>query len=423
MTTASVDEDALGDTRASPSAPQAPAPLVAGTAGADARHTTILPAVEWSGDQPRLVSSSRSRFEELGELGKGGMGEVFLARDHDIDRTVALKKLPEGCDTGQVLRFVEEVRAVGKLEHPNIVPVHDVGIDERGRFFFVMKHLQGESLETIVKKLQAGDPEAKSRFSRPVQLQILLGVLHAVGYAHRQGFVHRDLKPGNIMVGPFGEVTVIDWGIAKRVMNPDGSPVRTRSGDLPAVGTAEGKDTSREEALKTRQGALVGTALYMSPEQARGDHEKLDFRSDLYSVAVIFHELVTLKHYLTGKKSLKEVVDGVQTVLPAFPSIAPADGAEAAPCELAWFFDKGLAKDPAQRFQTADQMVEHLQTLLDGRFAVQCSRTAMKRGLHAGLHGIDKHPAAWMFGGPVLGVFAVGSMVWALVSLVRWALS
>lgn len=425
MSTTSVDEDALADTRArdalgdTQASSRAPAgPAATGTLGADSRHITVLPAVEWKGDQPQLVSSSRSRFEELGALGKGGMGEVVLVKDHDIDRTVALKKLPEGSNVGQVLRFVEEVRAVGKLEHPNIVPVHDVGIDERGRFFFVMKHLQGDSLETIIKKLQAGDPEARARFSRPVKMQILLGVLHAIDYAHRQGFVHRDLKPANIMVGPFGEVTVVDWGIAKRVKNPDGSPVRSRSGDFPAAAPAEGTATGRA-VLQTNQGALVGTPLYMSPEQARGDHDSLDFRSDLYSIAVIFHELVTLKHYLDGKRSLQEVIDGVQTVLPAFPSMVPKAGDESAPCELSWFFEKGLAKDPAQRFQSAGEMLDHLQELLDGRFEVKCTRTAMKRGLHAGLHGIDAHPLRMIMMGTLTAALAVGSVGWTLYSLAR----
>jgi serine/threonine-protein kinase len=275
----------------------------------------------------------------------------------------------------------------------------------------------------VIKKLQAGDPEAKARFSRPVQMQILLGVLHAVSYAHRQGFVHRDLKPANIMVGPFGEVTVVDWGIAKRVKNADGTPARSTSGEVPAAGAPEARETSRDAVLKTRQGSLVGTPLYMSPEQARGDHETLDFRSDLYSIAVIFHELVTLKHYLDGRKSLQEVIDGVQTVLPAFPSLAPKPGEEAAPCELSWLFDKGLAKDPGKRFQSADAMIQQLQDVLDGRFEVQCSRTAMKRGLHAGLQGIDKYPAAWMVGGPMVVLFALGSMGWAIFQLVRWATS
>ena len=102
-------------------------------------RSTVLPRVEWVGPEPKVNPSQRQRFEELGLLGEGGMGEVLLAQDHDIEREVALKRLPQNCDLGRVLRFVEEIRTIGRLEHPNIVPVHDVGVDAAGRYFFVMK--------------------------------------------------------------------------------------------------------------------------------------------------------------------------------------------------------------------------------------------------------------------------------------------
>ena len=187
-------------------------------AGGNAR-STVLPRVEWEGPHPKVKPSERHRFEELGLLGEGGMGEVVLAQDHDIERTVALKRLPENCDLGRVLRFVEEIRTVGQLEHPNIVPVHDVGVDANGRYYFVMKHLRGETLESIIARLKAGD--AHSRFTMQVRLQVFLSILNALAYAHQQGFIHRDLKPANIMVGPYGEVTVMDWGLAKRIRTPD----------------------------------------------------------------------------------------------------------------------------------------------------------------------------------------------------------
>ena len=147
------------------------------TPGNPAR-STVLPRVEWEGPHPKVNPTQRHRFEELGLLGEGGMGEVVLAQDHDIERQVALKRLPENCDLGRVLRFVEEIRTVGQLEHPNIVPVHDVGVDAAGRYYFVMKHLHGETLESIISRLRAGDVAAHQRFPMTVRVQIMLSVMN-----------------------------------------------------------------------------------------------------------------------------------------------------------------------------------------------------------------------------------------------------
>ncbi len=126
-------------------------------------RSTVLPRVEWNGDQPNVLPSQRERFEELRRLGRGGMGEVVLLKDHDINRTVALKRMITGSSLDRVLRFVEEIRTVGQLDHPNIVPVHDVGVDEQGRYFFVMKHLEGDTLKSIITRLK---PSATSRSRR-----------------------------------------------------------------------------------------------------------------------------------------------------------------------------------------------------------------------------------------------------------------
>ena len=205
-----------GNAPASLALPQTP------PAAASTRRSTVLPRVEWAGDKPNIVPFERERFEEVRPLGQGGMGEVVLLKDNDIERMVALKRLTDGNDVDRLLRFVEEIRTVGQLDHPNIVPVHDVGIDQLGRYYFVMKHLQGDTLESIIDKLREGDRATHARFTFPVRVQLFLGVLNALAYAHRKGFIHRDLKPANIMVGPYGEVTVMDWGLARRVRSAGG---------------------------------------------------------------------------------------------------------------------------------------------------------------------------------------------------------
>ena len=168
-------------------------------------RTTVLPRLTEEGGARRLVLEERARFEELQVLGRGGVGEVVLAVDHDIARRVALKRLlPEAEGDGAVARFADEVRALGALDHPNIVPIHDVGVSPEGKHFYVMKYIQGETLEHVIDRLAAGDPGYHARYPFARRVEVFTAVLRAVQYAHAQGFVHRDLKPANIMVGAFG---------------------------------------------------------------------------------------------------------------------------------------------------------------------------------------------------------------------------
>ncbi|MBK8697929.1 MAG: serine/threonine protein kinase [Deltaproteobacteria bacterium] len=177
-------------------------------------RSTVLPT--WDGGA--VFREGQLRYERLQSLGEGGMGEVSLARDHDIERRVAIKRLrPEHANTSALLRFAQEVRTIGSLEHPNIVPVHDVGIDEEGQHYFVMKYVEGETLESVIEKLQAHDPATERRFPIEARAQLFLGILRAVQYAHARGIIHRDIKPANIMVGPYGEVMLMDWGLARPV--------------------------------------------------------------------------------------------------------------------------------------------------------------------------------------------------------------
>ncbi len=365
-------------------------------------HNTVLPKVEWQGEVPHLVNPQRMRFEELGLLGAGGMGEVVLAKDHDIDRTVALKRLPHGVDMGAVLRFANEVRTVGSLEHPNIVPVHDVGVDATGRLYFVMKRVEGETLENVITRLAAGDKATLAQYTFPRRAQVFLGILSAIGYAHRQGFVHRDLKPANIMLGRFGEVTVVDWGLAKRIHGKDGGAL------MPETTTAaDGSISSSASTLKTQLGSVMGTPLYMSPEQARGEHDKVDERSDIYSLTALFYEFLFTEHYLVGRNTLAEVLEGVKTFLPE------TQGSKVPP-ELGWFLARGFAKDPAQRFASIEQMVDSLEKVLDGRFQVRCPRTMWKRMLFEAAHAIDRNPrisVTAIFFTVGLCLFAIGRLV------------
>jgi serine/threonine-protein kinase len=226
------------------------------------------------------------RFEVHGEIGRGGMGAVLHGRDPALGRDLALKVLLQGhhgnADT--VRRFHEEAQIGGQLQHPGLVPVYELGTDAAGRPFFAMKLVQGRTLTDLLRARQT-PAEDLPRF-----LGIFEQVCQAVGYAHARGVIHRDLKPSNVMVGAFGEVQVMDWGLAK-VLGP------ARAGRLPPETPAAGGTvrTTRTEAdgTESRTGSVLGTPAYMAPEQARGEVDRLDARADVFGLGAILCEILS----------------------------------------------------------------------------------------------------------------------------------
>jgi serine/threonine-protein kinase len=359
------------------------------TLGAE-RRTTVLPRVEIDGDDVRLVPTSRPRYVEQRLLGEGGVGEVFEARDEDIQRSVAIKRLlPESASAADLARFVEEIRTVGSLEHPNIVPVHDVGVDEAGRFYLVMKRIEGETLEHIIDKLRAGDRSYHARYGFERRLEIFVGLLEALNYAHASGYLHRDIKPANVMVGAFGEVVVMDWGLAK--------PFRDGAARLPeGLGHtySSTKQVGKSRLFETQRGAVMGTPMYMSPEQARG--EELDVRSDIYSACLTLYELLTLRHPLDGKATLAEVLAGAanEDVTNAF--LLPKHAHQPpVPADMAWFVMRGLRKDREQRYANVAAMLDRLGKRREGVVPIECPVTLAQRVSAVLTKGIVRHPLAY----------------------------
>jgi serine/threonine protein kinase len=226
----------------------------------------------------------------LGEVvARGGMGEVYQASDLNIQRTVALKVMRDGteADHQHVMRFIREAQLTGQLEHPNIVPIHELGLDERGRAFYSMKFVQGVTLYNVLQNIGQGDTETIARYSLGNLLTIFQKVCDAVAFAHSRGVVHRDLKPENVMIGSFGEVLVMDWGLAKLL------PEALVSHDAAASVPGE-VDGGPRQVLRTLAGKVMGTPSFMAPEQAEGRVHEIDTRTDIYSLGAILYNILTL---------------------------------------------------------------------------------------------------------------------------------
>jgi serine/threonine-protein kinase len=334
------------------------------------------------------------------------MGEVSLETDNDIGRTVAVKRLTgDPQNTDGLLRFIAEVRTIGQLEHPNIIPIHDVGLDEHGRYYFVMKYVDGETLESIITKLAEGNPDYHARYPVEVRLEIFLGLLHALQYAHDQGVLHRDIKPANVMVGRYGEVVLMDWGIAKQV----------RGGTaLPGAPHAPGQNQAEPQSrlFTTRNDQYIGTPAYMSPEQAKGKNDQIDERSDIYSAVVLLHELMALRHYLAEYQTFNGMIVAITSMPITYSRLlfAPHPGLPTPRAELLHLIVRGLAKKPEERFQSAMELIGELQRIIDGRCRVSCPATTAKRMLREAGRFVDKFPVASPF------IF-YGVLFWILFSL------
>lgn len=359
-----------------------------------------LPIVDQHEGRIRLTPRRSRRFRPEAPLGTGGTGEVVRAADLDIGRPVAIKRLrPDRHHDSDVARFVREIQLVGNLEHPNIVPLHDVGTDDHDSLYAVMKYVDGETLADLIERLREGEAEAHARWDFTARTRLFLEICRGIAFAHDSDVLHRDIKPGNVMVGPEGEAQILDWGLAKRrdgveLIDEGDRPTDPR-GTAVSTWAPDGRPSAGSGDFDTRAGAVFGTPAYMSPEQARGG--PFDERSEVFALGLLFWEFLTLGDPLPlPDPALGQVAAARDRVVP-HPSTArvhPAQGA--VPMHLAWLVHQATRPDPAERFASVGELIERLRALSDGVFPVQCPTTLQRRMLAVATRFADRRPMTLM---------------------------
>jgi serine/threonine protein kinase/formylglycine-generating enzyme required for sulfatase activity len=386
------------------------------------------------------------RYAVGDEFAHGGVGAIHAAQDAALNRDVAYKVLLEHRDNirSYRLRFVREARLTAQLEHPNIVPVHDLGVNGEGQLFFTMKRVRGRTLDQVLRQLRRGDAKTAGDFPLPRLLSVFNQMCQAVHYAHTRGVLHRDLKPANVMVGGFGETLVMDWGLAKRIpaigtadrleyddeaeaaetlaalaaddtgrlrglLDEDlpaeeslaeseefSEPPRPVEGRLDVVASSEhdptgsswdplGEDGRSAGTFQTIDGRVMGTPTHMSPEQASG--RELDHRSDVYSLGVILYELLTLKTPFSGRETREIMLKVVRGRFRRPTVRAPERGIDPAIEDICL---RAMARQPDDRPATVWDLFEEVEAFLQGRTERDRRTRASKERLEEGLERLRR---------------------------------
>ena len=307
---------------------------------------------------PTSGNENSTRYRIDGEIARGGMGAVLKGRDSDLGRDVAIKVLLEGHSDNDdmVRRFVEEAQIGGQLQHPGVVPIYELGTFADRRPFFSMKLVKGQTLADLL----AARPTPADDLPR--FLSIFAAIAHTMAYSHTRGVIHRDLKPSNVMVGSFGEVQVMDWGLAK-VLTRGGVVSDTKAGKEKPPQTMIATARSGSNVDLSHAGSILGTPSYMAPEQARGETDLIDERADVFALGSILAEILTGSPAFTGRSSGEIVRKAARGDTADAISRLDGCGAES---ELITVAKDCLAAEQEDRLRDANVVSERITAYLAG---------------------------------------------------------
>lgn len=309
---------------------------------------------------PKSVVNSDMRYTDYKMLAKGGKCVIQTCKDNYLGRTICHKSLrKEFIDNrAEQRRFLREARVTAMMQHPNTIPVYEINRNNQNQYFFTMKLVEGLTLEQVLEKMNSGDEDLNEEFKIDRMLGMIIQIGNALAYAHSHGVVHRDIKPANIVIGPFGEVWVLDWGLAK-VWHKDGES----SDDDPFAKTQIETETDKDYSL-TGHGKIEATPLYMSPEQITNSAD-VDFRTDIYNFGALFYEILTLETLAYGE-TLGELFERTKHEVPIAPSKkAPK---RFIPKELDRICLKCIEKDPSDRYQDIVDVVHDIRNFREIKY-------------------------------------------------------
>ena len=322
------------------------------------KHSTAQTSESQKPDAPLTGGYSLVR-----EIARGGMGQIYFGEDPQLERQVAVK-VSSVSEDGEDPRFSKEAKVLAQLAHPNIVPIYNIGVDAQSRPFYSMKLIKGRTLQAVLNLIRDGDANATKEYPRATLLTIFRKVCDAMMFAHSKGILHRDLKPENIMVGEYGEVLVMDWGLAKVL------------GEREEQSSSVSRVNDTGDYGMTMEGEVMGTPQYMSPEQAVGMVAELDQRSDIYSLGGILYAILTLRPPIEGT-TLDEVLTKVKkgeissmatkrrSKGDVIVGVPPAMGVEV-PAALQAVTLKAMARERADRYASVDAFAGDIEAYQNG---------------------------------------------------------